>query len=335
MIPNHIAISPTELARFVSGHGLAHQAHGLLDQQKTTWEMLRRGYDSLTQVRTRAFDFDGFQLKVQFNPGRLTSTAAKVDPKSIRERKCFLCGENLPALQRGIVYRASYVVLCNPFPIFPEHFTIAALEHTPQRIVDAFGTLLELTREMGERYTVFYNGPRCGASAPDHLHFQAGDRSFVPIDAEYSSLTRSVQPFFASNGLRAYAIERCLRQFVSLESAHADALSRAFGSLYEVLAADEPAAAEPLLNVLCFYEGGQWRVLCFPRVKHRPAFYFLEGEAQLMFSPAAVEMGGICTTPREQDFENVTRDQLVGMFAEVCVSPQRLAEITARLTPKL
>ena len=166
----------------------ASKAHALLEQQKGAWEMLRNGYDTLRTVRTRVFEFDGFQVKVQFNPGRLTSTVAKVDAASIKERKCFLCTENLPPAQRGIPSDGDYLVLCNPFPIFPEHFTISSVRHTPQLIRDSFGTLLNLTRDLGSRYTVLYNGPRCGASAPDHLHFQAGNRSYLPIDAEYQAL---------------------------------------------------------------------------------------------------------------------------------------------------
>ena len=111
--------------------------------------MLRNGYDTLRTVRTRVFDFGGFHIKVQFNPGRLISTVAKVDAASIKERKCFLCTENLPPAQRGIPYDGGFLVLCNPFPIFPEHFTISSVRHTPQLIHDSFASLLNLTRDLG------------------------------------------------------------------------------------------------------------------------------------------------------------------------------------------
>ena len=191
---DQIVISDGELAPFLTNHDAASKAAGLLQQQRMVWELLRKGYDSLQSVKTKVFEFDGFQVKVQFNPGRMTSTAAKVDPNSIRERKCFLCTDNLPPAQRGIPCDGDYLVLCNPFPIFPEHFTIASLHHTPQVIRDSFAAFLQITRDLGARYTVFYNGPRCGASAPDHLHFQAGNRSFLPIDAEYAALIGSAAP---------------------------------------------------------------------------------------------------------------------------------------------
>jgi len=170
-----------ELAPYISGTTLASKAHALLEQQKRAWEMLRNGYDTLRTVRTRVFDFDGYQIKVQFNPGRLISTVAKVDAASIKGRKCFLCTENLPPAQRAILCDGGYMVLCNPFPIFPEHFTISSVHHTPQLIHDSFASLLNLTRDLGARYTVLYNGPKCGASAPEPLALP-GRRAVIPAN---------------------------------------------------------------------------------------------------------------------------------------------------------
>jgi hypothetical protein len=331
-----IAISETELAPFISGNDLASKAHALLEQQKGAWDLLRNGYDTLLSVRTRVFEFDGFQIKVQFNPGRLTSTVAKVDATSIKERKCFLCIENLPPAQLGIPCDGELMVLCNPFPIFPEHFTIPSVRHTPQLIRDSFATFLNLTRELGERYTVFYNGPRCGASAPDHLHFQAGNRAFLPIDAEYELLKKARGTrIFESDSLRAYSLENYLRHFITLESPDARLLVRAFGALYEALQEGGPAGEEPMLNVLGFYTNGEWRIHVFPRAKHRPAFYFKEGEEKLLISPAAVELSGICTTPRAEDFDKVTRQHIADMYREVCVPAERFDGIKARLASGL
>jgi hypothetical protein len=329
-------ISEAELAPFLSGNNPADRAHGLLLQQKGAWEMLRTGYDTLQSVRTKAFEFDRFQIKVQFNPGRLTSTVAKVDATSIRERKCFLCTQNLPPAQRGIPCDGRYLVLCNPFPIFPEHFTISCLDHAPQRILDTFAAFLQLTRDLGTRYALLYNGPRCGASAPDHLHFQAGNRSFLPIDAEYAALTeRDDSRLFASGSLRAYGVEKFLRHFISFESANAGMLIRAFGELYAVLTDSAAAGEEPMLNIVGLYNDPEWKIIVFPRAKHRPSHYFKEGDDKLLISPAAVELGGICTTPREQDFAKVTRDNIVDIYHEISVSDDRFAAIKGALAPKL
>jgi hypothetical protein len=333
---NQIAISADELAPFLSGNSHACKAKALLEHQKRTWEMLRNGYDTLRTVRTRVFEFDGFQIKVQFNPGRLISTLAKVDAESIKARKCFLCTENLPLAQRGIPYGNGYLVLCNPFPIFPEHFTISSVRHAPQLIRDSFATLLDLARDLGPRYTVLYNGPKCGASAPDHLHFQAGNRSYLPIDAEFEALKQCrVRRFFESDLLRVYALENYLRPAITFESPDASALRRSFGALYGLLQEGDPAGEEPLLNILGLYLNGEWRIHLFPRARHRPSFYLKEGDERLLFSPAAVELGGICTTPRERDFERITRAQIVEMYDEVCFSADRFGALTARLGPAL
>ncbi len=334
--PDQIAISETELAPFVSGNGQASKAGALLLQQKGAWEMLRKGYETLQSVRTRAFQFDGFQVKLQFNPGRLTSTVAKVDATSIKERKCFLCPENLPPAQRGILCDGAYLVLCNPFPIFPQHFTISCLQHVPQRIVSSFPAFLNFTRDVGDRYTVLYNGPRCGASAPDHLHFQAGDRSFLPIDAEYDAVKEPLAGLrFASGSSCACSVEKYLRPFISFESSDAGFLARAFVALYEVLQDGGAEGEEPLLSILGFWNKAAWRIIVFPRAKHRPSFYFKEGDEKMLISPAAVELGGICTTPREIDFERVSREHLVQMFHEVCISAEKYAGLKARLAQKL
>ena len=335
--PAQISISDAELAPFVSpAADPAAKAFGLLQHQKTTWDLLRTGYDSLRSVRTRTFEFDAFQIKVQFNPGRMISTAAKVDPASIRERKCFLCRENLPPMQRGLASDSAYLVLCNPFPIFPEHFTISHLQHIPQVIRDSFAAFLAFTRQLGARYTVFYNGPKCGASAPDHLHFQAGLRSFVPVDAEFEAVTRPpASRLFESDSLRVSSVDAYLRHFISFESANAGVLLSAFAALHDVLRHGLDEAEEPMLNILGFYTAGAWRILVFPRARHRPSFYFKEGPDKLLISPAAVELGGVCTTPREEDFQKVTRENIVEMFEEVCVPGQRFGEIKAGLAAKL
>jgi Domain of unknown function (DUF4922) len=333
---DQIAISERELAPFVSDHNPASKAHALLEQQKGVWDLLRNGYDTLRTVRTRVFDFQGYHIKVQFNPGRMTSTVAKVDATSIKQRKCFLCTDNLPPAQRGIPCDGDYVVLCNPFPIFQEHFTISCLRHAPQLIRDSFGTFLNITRDLGTRYMVLYNGPRCGASAPDHLHFQAGNRSVVPLDSEFDALKAAgATSLLETASFRAWGIEKCLRHFITLESADAALLQRAFAVAYQAFQAGGPANEEPLLNLLGFYANGQWRIHLFPRAKHRPAFYFKEGDEKLLISPAAVELGGICTCPREQDFAKVTREHLVEMYDEVCVPAEKFAYIKARLRAQL
>jgi hypothetical protein len=147
----------------------------LFEDQFRDWALARDNYHQLDEVRVRRVSFPGYNISVQFNPGRITSSAAKVDAKSIEARPCFLCEKNRPAEQQGIPIEDGYIILINPFPIFRRHLTIVSGSHTPQRIAGNFGTMLALARSLPE-YVIFYNGPQCGASAPDHLHFQAGNR---------------------------------------------------------------------------------------------------------------------------------------------------------------
>jgi len=314
----HLMLSPETLASRTSGPGIAELSRALLEQQKETWELLRNGYRSLNTVRTREFSFDDAVVRIQFNPGRLTSSSAKVDEKSIKERKCFLCVQHLPPDQRGLAYGDGYVILCNPFPITPEHFTIPALTHVPQRIEGTLDVLLDLARDMSPRYNVFYNGPKCGASAPDHMHFQAGTRGFIPIDTEFPHVSETIgRVITTQEGFRAVAVNGPLRRFLALEGKRRDRIVDGFMRYLGVLREKTGEPEEPMVNVLGSYEDGAWRILVFPRTRHRPSFFFAEGEKRLLISPAAVDVGGVSVTPLEEDFKKITRDHIVQMFEEV------------------
>jgi ATP adenylyltransferase/5',5'''-P-1,P-4-tetraphosphate phosphorylase II len=208
-------INNSEILKLVDEKNYSDAAKQLLEIQKKQWPMLAAGYNSLDTVKSKSFQFDGFKINAQFNAGRMTSTSAKVDPKSISERKCFLCSENLPEEQKGILYNDKYIILCNPFPIFPAHFTLTHKEHTPQRIVDTFSDMLDLSKDLSKHYSVIYNGPRCGASAPDHLHFQAGNKFFMPIDDEFHQIKNEYgKVIYENDDLSFYAIDDEVRKFV-------------------------------------------------------------------------------------------------------------------------
>jgi hypothetical protein len=307
--------------------GLADQAHQLFQEQVQQWPLLRDGHRALATAQFREFRFDGFVIKLQFNPGRLTSSAAPVDEASIRARPCFLCRANRPQQQRELLVADDLVMLCNPFPIFPEHFTIPTLTHAPQRLLPRLDAMLDLAQRMSPLYTIFYNGPRCGASAPDHLHFQAGTRGFMPIDREYDSLPK--RHLTDINGARIFAIERYLRPCIAIESGVASSMRAAVQRITDAwrrVAGD--GHDEPMMNVLVTYDSGTgWRTIIFPRTKHRPSFYEMTGEARILLSPAAVDLGGVCITPVQRDFERLTRDQLEMILREVTLGPERFVEL--------
>jgi len=312
------------------------RAHQLLIEQREEWPMLRRDYASLPDVQTRKIDFDDFEIVLQYNPARLISSAAKVDAKSVRERKCFLCTPNLPRDQRGLDFGREYVILCNPFPIFPEHFTIPHKEHRHQQIGGNLDIMLQLAQQMAPRYTIFYNGPRCGASAPDHLHFQAGSRGFMPIDREYERITRRTPALIESSTFNVYTVENYLRRFISIESSDPVVLNKVFAAIesamQQIAGTDTD---EPLMNVLASYENDTWRVIVFPRAKHRPSFYFAEGDEKILLSPAAVEMGGTCAVPLQKDFKRLDREHIVQAFNEVTVPADQFAHLCHTLAATL
>ncbi|HEX2867026.1 MAG TPA: DUF4922 domain-containing protein [Ignavibacteriales bacterium] len=327
-------IKDSELELYITSSDLAGKAKALLAQQKQTWELLSKGYNSLDGVEVKTFDFGHFKIKVQFNPGRITSSAAKVDEKSIKERKCFLCPANLPEPQKGIPYKNDYIVLCNPFPIFNEHFTLPKVSHVPQEIRSSFPDLLDFTKDLSRYYTVFYNGPKCGASAPDHLHFQAGDKSFMPIDGEYNEVKEKLgRKIVDCNDLQVFAVDGYLAKFISFESSNREALIEGFNRFYEAfqeVSGSQPE--EPMMNILSFYEDGRWNVLVFPRGKHRPSYFFMEGDENILLSPAAVDMGGVLITPLEKDFKKMTKENIEDIFRQVTLSDESFGYIREKLT---
>ncbi len=336
MIPDGLLIDPAELARYGPVGSLADRCGTLLSEQHATWELLRKGYDSLAGVRTRAFSFDGFRLITQFNAGRIVSSSARVDEKSIRERKCFLCAAHLPAGQRGFLYGEEFLVLGNPFPIFPEHLTLPHLEHRPQRILPVLPAFLALTRELSPRYSVVYNGPRCGASAPDHLHLQVGTGGFIPFEDECAALALGRRVLLSeSPRLRAFSVEGYLRTVVVLEAADVRVMEEAFRRLYDSYQAIVNEPDEPLMNLVSFRRGATFALGMFARSKHRPSHFYADGEAKILLSPAAVDVGGVVTLPIEKDFQRMTLELLAEVFGEVSLEEERFAALEEALRKNL
>lgn len=321
------------IKNLIDENNFSDAAKRLFDIQKEQWQMLKTGVQSLETVKSKSFQFDGFKIKAQFNAGRITSTSAKVDPKSISERKCFLCVENLPTEQKGILYKGNYIILCNPFPIFPTHFTLTNKEHQPQRIVDTFSDMLDLSKDLSKYYSVIYNGPRCGASAPDHLHFQAGNKSFMPIDDEFHQIKNEYgKEIFEDDDLSVFAIDDGLRKLISIESIDKKLVVSAFNKFYKLYSELMNEEQEPLINLVSFYEEEYgWRVIIFLRVKHRPAVFFAEDETKMLVSPAAIDLGGVCVFPREEDFNRITKEQIESIFKEVFVDEKILKALLDKL----
>lgn len=305
--------------------------HNLLTEQLASWEMARNNYAALSGVQVKELNVNGIPYKVQFNPARIVSSGAKVDAKSIKERKCFLCPANLPAEQRGVPFEGHYNILVNPFPIFPRHLTIPETAHVDQRIALRFGDMLDLAQQLTD-YTIFYNGPKCGASAPDHAHFQAGNKGFMPIEQDWRGQVAGKVADYGQATL--WYLNDSPRTTLVIESADRKTALKLFDIVYHSLDI-QPGEDEPMMNVLAMYEAGKWIVFIFPRAKHRPVCYTAEGDANLLSSPASVDLGGVFITPVEKDFIRITAEDIAQILSEVCLSPADFQKIRQRIKEQI
>jgi hypothetical protein len=288
----------------------------LFTQQQSVWHQMAGGYASLEFVRVREIICSGFVVNVQFNPNRIVSTGADIDPAAIRTRPCFLCLENLPEVQQGIQYRDDYLVLCNPVPLFPRHFTVTLMRHMPQDFDSSTGAMLEIARDFNSEYTVFYNGPECGASAPDHLHFQASPRRSIPVEWDAVDGRRRKR-FYYKNHVAGFTLMNYGRAVMVIESSDMSQLHAFIQSLFVEWRNLLYLTREPMINVLCSYQENIWRLIIFPRRKHRPDVYFKKDKERVLISPAAVDMGGLIITPLERDFLNVDAKLIEDIYSEV------------------
>ncbi len=311
-------IGDETLLKFGSIDTLPEKLSALLNQQKSVWKLLNKNYDSLSDVKIKEFFFDDIKVNLQFNPHRIISTSAKVDKQSIENRKCFLCKENIPAEQRAVKFNDEFAFLCNPYPIINYHFTIPHIEHLPQLISGCFESFLDIAYSLKDKFIVLYNGPKCGASAPDHLHFQCVRSNILPIESEIELLLSMYsQHYLDEKEIKAYAVSDPLRNFIFVQSINKakiiDEFERIYNSLQNIFETDE----EPLLNILSFHKKDNWNVIIYPREKHRPDYYFSEGEDQILISPASIDLCGILVSPRESDFNKLTKENIKTIFSEV------------------
>lgn len=305
---------------------LSEAALALMERQKLVWPLFAANYQALQEIEIKDFEIDGFRIRVQYNPTRIVSSGAKVDARSIRERKCFLCQANLPDEQESLILDGGYLLLCNPFPIFKTHFTIPSVSHVPQSILSRLTDFLRITCQL-DRYTVFYNGPRCGASAPDHAHFQAGTRSQMPIDDEITEWVRKSGCIIADlEEASLFSYTHYLRNGFLIEARTMDAAISCFHTVYNALEI-KPGEIEPMMNVICYYKENRWFIAIIPRKLHRPWQYEAEADERFLSSPGAADMGGLFITSRPEDFERVSVDLLRDIYRQVSYSDEEIERI--------
>ncbi len=311
---------------------LAQEMVKLLEEQKLTWPLLRDNYINLEKVKTKIFRFDGCDITVQYNPARIVSSSAEVSKQAIEARPCFLCERNLPAEQKILRFNSSFNILCNPYPIFNRHYTITKDVHELQSIQRHFSDFLKLAREAEESFTILYNGPKCGASAPDHLHFQAAPFKAMPIENNLPEIAnRYTKKFFRLNETECRLIDDSMRKFVFLSSAYLEPLVAEIKRVYDALKDITRSSEEPMLNMISSFINGRWQVIIFPRGKHRPDQYFAEGDGRLLISPAVVDLGGLLIVPRKEDFEKISAEIIIDIFRQVFIDDKTFESLSQRI----
>ena len=297
------------------------------NRQLEMWEDARHRFRDLKHVEVRQLSD---QLKVQFNPARIVSTGAKIDKHTLGERPCFLCERNRPKEQMTKQIDDHFQLLVNPFPILPVHFTIPATKHQPQSIYRHYGEMHRLL-SLHSELMVFYNGPKCGASAPDHLHFQAGTSGVLPLQANWQRLSRSLTDVISLNDEEKISVLRdfLVPAFVIIAKSE-DSDEELFHRLYRSMPmrGDE---SEPMMNIIAWRKGDEFISVVIPREKHRPDAYFAEGEAQMMVSPGALDMAGLIITPREEDFSKINLDKATALLCECGISAEKMEAVVSNL----
>ena len=293
---------------------MIHEIEELFKRQSRAWPQLSKGIDGLAQAQTRAVRIDWFEIFIRHIPHRAGSTTASVDPESVAKRPCFLCAGNLPPEEEGLQFDKDFTIYCNPFPIVDHHLTIVHGEHSSQRIANRFGNMLDLATAL-PGYFVTYNGPECGASAPDHMHFQAGSRGLFPIEKDTAGLAGVTVPNYARNVFLLRGQDR-------------SALIHRMDRAIDLLAETTGKLVEPMVNIVVFHERGEWVTYLFPRKKHRPEVFHT---GELTVSPASIDFCGIFVVPLERDFERITGDAIAAIFREVTLPDGQFQEVAGKL----
>ncbi|MBN1308458.1 MAG: DUF4922 domain-containing protein, partial [Chitinispirillaceae bacterium] len=286
---------------------LLQQIQALFKQQRETWDLFRNNEALLAAMKIKTLMMDNRRIVVQANPGRTASTNANVDPASIAGRPCFLCPNGIPPLERGIAF-GDYIMLPNPYPVLKHHMTIAFRVHAPQLLGERIADLLALTKSLGPEMFVLYNGPRCGASAPDHMHYQACSVDHVPLFEQL--------PAEAEDG-RTVPLSIWGRNMVVCCCKEAAQARSRIQCIISALKKIVGGPGEPMFNIVSLYRDERYIITLFPRAKHRSACFFAPPHERILISPAAIEMAGIVVVADIDHFDRVDENVVYSMFREV------------------
>ena len=310
------------------------------DRQLRVWHEVRDRYRQLSEVEVRELSCDELTMLAQYNPQRIVSTGAKMTKEAIAERPCFLCDKNRPQVQMMKIIDKNYELLVNPFPILPMHFTIPMCKHRPQAVLPMFGEMMKLLAAY-KGLLVFYNGPKCGASAPDHAHLQAGTTGILPLQRDWQRLSRNLTTLMKHGDEAELAvIEDYPCSALVIKSKTAQAAEKLFAKLYTKMVVPD-GNTEPMMNIVSWCQhdsmaadtpsAQEYISVVFPREKHRPDCYYKEGDQQLLVSPGALDMAGMMITPRKEDFDRLDAETALAILQECALGEEAFAKLKERL----
>ena len=316
--------------------------HKFVGDQLSRWPLACDNFRALKNVRVREVETGGLTVKLQFNPARIISSAAKLDKKDIASRRCFLCRDNRPAEQDMLRFEGrkgkKYHILVNPYPIFPDHLVIASEKHTDQSIWHRYIDMLDLARKY-DAFTFFYNGPRSGASAPDHHHFQAAPKGLIPLCEDVDRHCEESEgqcgnplklvTYVQDAGL--YHYDRFTSGVFVIRSETAKSAAKRFYRLLDCAEVRE-GDDEPQFNLFTYHTGGEFRSVVVFRSRHRSHHYFSDGPDHLTMSPGCADMGGVFIVPVEAEYDKITPELLGEMIEEVSITKEEQDRIIWRLT---
>ena len=323
-----------------------------INDQLSRWPSACENFRALKDVRTRRMTVGGLEVTVQFNPARIRSTAADVGKEAVKSRKCFLCRENRPVEQIHLRFDGrkskKYDILVNPYPILAGHLVIASDRHVPQNIWKRYVDMLDLARTYSG-CTVFYNGPECGASAPDHFHFQAALRGQMPLECDVDRELDKIRDMSAGETRGKDARQDVLEYLTAVQDAEIFHYRKFVRGVFVMRAATVKSAAkmfyrfldcvpvrddggEPMFNLFSWYSAGEYRSVAVLRSAHRPGRYFADGPERIMISPGCADMAGVAVAPVEADFDRLTPEILGEIYSDVTLSEEAEKAVLWRLT---
>ncbi len=300
-------------------------------RQLETWPLARKRYQELEGIKRRTIDFGEFRMEAQCNPARIGSATAKIDEASLQARACFLCRQNLPPEQSRLEFNDELEIRVNPFPIFERHFTVTAKRHEPQLIEGHFGAMLDLAKRYAG-YTVFYNGPESGASAPDHFHFQLVPKGSMPLENDVAHCRKTL--LFEDGKVTAEHIATYTRKNIILRGKKEEEMRKAFEETMKAMKDAVPGKKEAMMNLFAWRAQEEWTVVIFPRRRHRPWQFFAEGREHILFSPGCADFAGLIISPRQEDFERLDAPLLRDLFGQLTINEEEWENIVKRLQEK-